>query len=109
MKWPEKQAEILRNGFQEFLRFHGISLVPGTEWEVYRQVTYDLQYDDSHPAFSTGKRCRIVAYNPEFQLYPDGCNDSHLATVLRTFLKEFSAVSVAITYRQHKGRACRET
>lgn len=102
MKWPSDQVEILRQGFREFLEkvgYGGPTAEPlaAARW-IFPRVAFDLQYDDSHPAFSPGvwddgqtrpARMRLVSHNPNFVLYPDGCNDNHLDTVLKLLAKEF--------------------
>lgn len=40
-----------------------------------------------------GGRRRIVPYDPVFQLYPEGCNDSHLNTVIEAIGKELGCSS----------------
>jgi len=106
MKWPAEQYDILLGAFRQFLDSFGWSKQQIREqyigrpeavlWDIYRQITFDLQFDDNHPAYSAGvwddgtprvPRKRLVSYSPKFVLYPPGCNDTHLKTALRSIGK----------------------
>lgn len=100
MKWPSEQIEIVRKGFLQFLASPDCSIVDiradldddaSRIWSVFYHVAYDLQYNDTHPAYSIGlrddgtirlARIRRCDHNPLFVLYPAGCDDSHLKTML---------------------------
>jgi hypothetical protein len=106
MKWPAEQYEVLLEAFRQFLDSCGRTKQQIREyyadrpeavlWDIYRQVRYDLQHDDDHPAYKPGvfedgtpirARKRLVSYSPKFVLYPPGCNDTHLKTALRSIGK----------------------
>lgn len=105
MKWPADQTEIMRSAFAQFITNSELSpseirdSYPDEKrrlWAVYRSVVYDLQNDDSHPAYTAGKwddgsdrtaRVRRVDRNSAFLLYPPGCNDDHLWTMLKHIAK----------------------
>jgi len=107
MKYPTNQYEILKKAFLQFFQsipieevVNEIANVEQRVWWVYSRVTYDLQYDDSHPAYSAGQwevngkmedrpaKARRVNYSKEFELYPAGCNDTHVWTAIHTISKE---------------------
>lgn len=101
MKWPADQMQIMLDGFKQFFENSQFDVTLIRErykedpwfaiWHIYRQVTYDLQYDNDHPAYHPGDydgvprlpRTRRVQHNPAFKLYPKGCNDTHLKTMLK--------------------------
>lgn len=105
MKWPSDQTAIMQTAFAQFLRNCSVSLddikadYPDPVNRLYtveRLVTYDIQYSDSHPAYSPGEwddgtirpaRKRLAEYSPEFVLYPDGCNDDHRLSMLKHVAK----------------------
>ena len=105
MKYPVEQYNILLGAFRQFIDQCGYSAAhirksyadkpEAALWDIHRQVVYDLQYDDSHPAYSPipdkwddgtprVPRKRLVSYSPKFVLYPPGCNDTHLKTALKS-------------------------
>lgn len=102
MKWPADQTLIMTSAFRQFFNNSQFDITQVKDrykddiwsaiWAVYAQVTYDLQHSDSHPAFQPGcwdngeprePRTRRVQHDPLFVLYPKGCNDSHLKTMLK--------------------------
>ena len=67
-----------------------------TLWGVWQRVVRDRRDDDTHPRFTSqtldsGERfeahTRILpqAPNGDFDIYPDGANDTHMATMFRNF------------------------
>lgn len=112
MKWDKKQVDILKNGYQQFIKNCGYTLQELRDghsghknplWIMYcldRLVVYDLQNSNSHPAYKDTEqegvffkaRIRRVKYNPEFVLYPPGCNDRHKDTVLKSIGKELKLI-----------------
>jgi hypothetical protein len=112
MKWPAEQVAILDSGFSqvlekcghtaEELRAQYAGLPPlALVYNVYRKVWMDTQDDDNHPRYRDGvfddgreykAAVRYVAYNPKFVLYPPGCNDTHLQTVLKTLGKKYNLI-----------------
>lgn len=109
-KWPEEQVEILLEAFREYLATDmGMAISEAVPpmllmQQIYQAVSYDLQYDNTHPAYHPGvwevdgveypraPRMRLVTYNPRFELYPEGCNDSHLYTLLLYIGKEVNII-----------------
>ena len=108
MKYPVEQYNILLGAFRQFIDQCGYSAAhirksyadkpEAVLWDIYRQVIFDLQYDDNHPAYKSGKwedgtprvpRKRLVSYSPKFVLYPPGCNDTHLKTALKSIGRHF--------------------
>lgn len=97
MKWPADQTKIMLDGFKQFIDSYGYSIqqikddnpnVMATIWKIQNQVVYDLRFDDNHPAYTQHGRQRRVKYNPAFVLYPPGCHDLHMTTMLRYIGKE---------------------
>ena len=111
MKWPKEQFDLLDNGFKLFLLGcgHSVAEIRGVYedipfravYYVYRQVWLDLMHDDNHPRYHNqvledgstyvGKT-RLVSYSSKFVLYPPGCNDSHLKTVLKKLGKKHGLI-----------------
>lgn len=111
MKWPKEQFELLDNGFKLFLQGCGHSIAEIREaykdipfqavYSIYRQIWQDLMYDDNHPRYHNqvledgstyvGKT-RLVSYSSRFVLYPPGCNDTHLKTVLKILGKKHGLI-----------------
>lgn len=114
-KWPKGQVGILLNGYREFLDNceHSVEEIRESYkdcpplkvmYDLDRAVTYDLMYDNSHPAYSDGEwevdgevrprpaRKRMVSHNPDFVFYPEGCNDNHRVAVLKYIGKEIGLV-----------------
>jgi len=94
MKWPKEQYKIILSGFRQFIDNCGFTIeeiredYKGTPelnvmYSMWRHVQYDITSDENHPAFSQGVKTRRVQYNPDFILYPKGCNDDHFKTVLK--------------------------
>jgi hypothetical protein len=102
MKWPKDQIEIYKNAVAQVIESTGKSaeeirkeyaFAPTMRimFEIDRIVCYDAQYDNNHPAYhetiQDGKtfkaRIRRCKHNPDFVLYPRGCDDTHKATMLR--------------------------
>lgn len=55
-------------------------------------TTYDLMYDDTHPAYQNG-RVRINPHVPGFDIYEkDSLNDEHIFTALKKIGKEIGLV-----------------
>ena len=115
-KWPQLQVDILLAGFRQFLDHHKASVedikfsyssTPPLRvmYDIQRQVVYDLQHDDDHPAYKSGQwerdgviedkpaRIRIVDYDPRFALYPKGCDDTHRETVLKWIGQELGLLA----------------
>ena len=97
MKWPKEQTEIVLDAIRQLVDSYDYTIeeiradcpnAMSMMYRLYNQATYDLQFDDTHPAFAEHGRKRRVRYNPEFVLYPPGCNDSHLDTLLKYVAKE---------------------
>lgn len=107
MKWPADQFEIVVDALRQFkatLSEERAAMLRGaleesdsTLFRLGNTVDYDLQYPDSHPAFSPGTwedgtvrpaRVRRVRYNPNYIPYPPGCNDDHRKTMLRAAAKK---------------------
>lgn len=107
MKWPKEQVDIYRKAVMEVIanddlnRMLKVAEGMPEMWLIYqldRHILVDIQYTDEHPAYSesvcpeTGEkfkaRKRLCSYNPEFVLYPPGCNDTHRKTMLRRVAKE---------------------
>lgn len=114
-KWPAGQVDILIDAFKQFIANCGHSVdeirsnYAGTHellvmYHIFSRVSYDLQNNDNHPAYHAGQwevdgvmqdrpaRKRIVRYNPQFQLYPAGCNDNHREAVLRYVGKQVGLI-----------------
>ena len=95
MKWPQDQVEILDKAINDWLdknlkhinrktfRESYENNPRGFSFSIYSYVTHDLMFDDNHPAYTRNLRKRVIPHDPNFVLYPDGCNDDHLATVLK--------------------------
>lgn len=104
MKWSQDQVAIIDNGFAQFLSHETVPDIAAIRdsykdchpervlYDIWRIVNYDLQFDNTHPAYSPWvdesgvtqpARVRRVQFNAMFKLYPKGCNDMHLQTVLR--------------------------
>ena len=114
-KWPKEQVEILIAAYRQFLNNCGHTLaeiqdayrdVPEMKvmYQIDRLVTYDLQYDNNHPAYHPGEwekdgvmqerpaRTRLVDHNPNFIFYPKGCNDNHRVALLKYVGKEVGLI-----------------
>lgn len=107
MKWPKDQFDIVVDGMRQFrgtmrpehiepLR-EALKESDATLIRLGNAVDYDLQYPDTHPAYSAGvwddgtvrpARVRRVQYNPKYVVYPPGCNDDHRKTMLKRAAKE---------------------
>lgn len=101
MKWPKKQLDIMQDGFTQVIESFGGAEIINREYHdkpasyiwygLHRIVSYDLQFSNEHPAYHETEqdgtvypaRVRRCKYNPEFELYPNGCNDCHLKTALK--------------------------
>jgi hypothetical protein len=103
MKWPKPQVDIVLNGFIQFLDNTPHTLEEIREsyagsppmkvvYDIWRLVWMDMQFDDTNPRYSDGVyddgtphkgRKRLVQHCPEFLLYPSGCDDSHMKTMLK--------------------------
>ena len=112
MKWPKSQVDIVLDGFTQFLDNTPHTLAEIREsyagsppmkavYDIWRQVWIDMQNPDNHPRYSDGTyddgtpykgRKRLVRHCSEFVLYPPGCNDSHLNTMLKYVGKQCGLV-----------------
>lgn len=61
-------------------------------WLVWHYAWNNIQYDDSHPFFISGRWTRVFPYNADFQLYSDGDNDDHIITALKRIFRELDIV-----------------
>lgn len=61
------------------------------------KISTDRAYDDSHPAFQTGKWKRVLPFDGrQFCFYYiDGAHDTHVATLLRTVKQQLHAEGLA--------------
>jgi len=109
MKWPKSHFDIIDSGFSQFIQNYPHTLeeirygirqyatpMAGMH-RLYTMIWGDLIYDDNSPRFQDytlndgtvyKAKKRLVKHVPGFQLYPDGCNDSHLNTVLNVIGKK---------------------
>lgn len=101
MKWPNDQIEIYRKAFEQVCdsfggadkinEFYADRPASYVWFQVARIVEFDLQFDNSHPAYTRmvqdgevfEARTRRCEYNSNFVLYPPGCHDSHRKTMLK--------------------------
>lgn len=108
MKWPQAQVAIIDSAFRQVLANCGTDLdtlrqqyaeAPPLQlaYDVYRVAWFDLQFDDTHPTYQDGHytdgtprkaRKRLVQYNPAYQMYPAGCDDTHRKTVMKFLAKK---------------------
>lgn len=108
MKWPQEQIAIIESAFQQVLANCGTDLATLRQqyaaepplklaYDIYCVVWFELQYDDTHPQFQDGHysdgtprkaRRRLVRYDPAYQTYPAGCDDTHRKTVIRYLAKQ---------------------
>ena len=112
MKWPKNQVDIYTAAVVEWLASHNCpaerlrkdyAVMPEMHlmYLIDRQVTYDLQYTDNHPAYrditqdgvTYKARTRRCKHNPFFVLYPPGCDDSHRKTMLRSVGKTLGLIT----------------
>lgn len=62
-------------------------------WDVFRFASRNLQYDDTHPAFSQGMWTRVCPYDPHFNVYADrSVKDDHIFTALKRIGKELGLI-----------------
>ena len=112
IKWPTDQIDILETAYRQFFSWfvnspeHNITLdkinssIEADGWKFiraqYQSVSYDLQYDDTHPAYQPGTwedgtprppKPRRCEHNPNFQLYPPGCSDIHAEAMFKQLAK----------------------
>ncbi len=68
-----------------------------TMYALHDIVCKNRAYDDSHPGFSGGHWKRVLPYDgrPYCFLYEGGCDDSHVATLLRRIKASICATAKA--------------
>lgn len=66
--------------------------VPSSElrmlWDLYHIATRNIMYDDTHPLYQNGTWVRIYPYQPNWNIYSLGINDTHIETALRRIGKK---------------------
>lgn len=101
MKWPKEQYGYIKKAYEDMLKWaeskQGTPLHVINEyemptmkfmWNAWRILQRDLTLGPDHSLYEKVREKRITPYNPSFVLYPRGCNDRHLATVLKTIARE---------------------
>lgn len=93
MKWPKDQIEIVERAFHQLfnsweesqqttlLELNDDDRLCVLKQFYTRVVSFQLRNDNKHPYFS--KKKRLIAHNPDYQLYPKGCNDDHWKTLMK--------------------------
>lgn len=93
MKWPQDQVEIVERAFHQLfnswgedqqtylLEFDDELRLSQVKYFYTRVVSFQLRNDNTHPYFRKNKR--LVSHNPDYQLYPNGCNDDHWKTLMK--------------------------
>jgi hypothetical protein len=68
---------------------HGLKFMYG----LLSKISVDRAYDDSHPAFQTGKWVRVLPFDGREYCfyYIDRANDTHVATLLRAVKERLHA------------------
>jgi hypothetical protein len=82
-------AVIKSRGGPEKIR----SLFPGEipfagYWALWNLAENQIKIPDSHLAFQRGIWKRIYPYQPGFDVYSEGVNDSHIQTAITKICKE---------------------
>jgi len=112
MKWPKSHFNVLDSAFSQFIQNSGLTLeelrckisnispMSGMH-RLYAMIWGDLMNDDNHPRYKDQTlndgtvypgRIRLVKHVPGFELYPSGCNDSHLGTILKKLGKKHGLI-----------------
>jgi hypothetical protein len=101
---PRKYA-IMRDGIKAVIDHYGgldafkaamqarypkinVNSVTAYLWAAFTIAADNMRYDDNHPFFQNGTWTRILPHNPNFDMYSDGDNDTHLTTALKAIGKE---------------------
>lgn len=113
MKWPQDQIAILDDAVVQWLSHASAPSVAAIResyrdfsqkrlvWDLYWAVQFDLQYDDTHPAYSSWTdeqgiarpaRVRRIQFCAAFQHSPSGCDGTHLETVLRFLARKHGLI-----------------
>lgn len=100
MKWPKAQVEIVERAFHQLfnsweeeqqtylLELSEEEQLKYLKYAYVRCVSFQLRNDSKHPYFAKNKR--VISFNPEYQLYPTGCNDDHWCTLMKHIVKSIS-------------------
>jgi hypothetical protein len=57
-------------------------------WDLWHIASDNMQYDDTHPWFVSGRWKRIIPQDTTFDMYSGGDCDSHIETALKQIGKE---------------------
>ncbi len=91
MKYPLEQYKQLKSVLGELIKYLGIDKKTALDNCNYLHYLVHSQskYDSSHPnVFKDKNNQRIFAEIPDFKLYPEGCNDSHVETAMKKAINE---------------------
>ena len=93
MKYPESQFNELVKGLKVLISFYGITdidkclkigMLHDLHFRVYANYTYLI--NNPNVQLDSEKK-RILELNPDYKLYPDGCNDNHIETAMKKAIK----------------------
>lgn len=57
-------------------------------WDLWFDAWFQIRNDDKHPWFANETKKRVVAYDPNFNMYSDDDNDAHIYTALKAIGQE---------------------
>lgn len=61
-----------------------------TMYGILNEISFNRAFNDDHPAFKSGKKQRLLPCDGREYCfyYANGCNDTHVATMLKNIQKE---------------------
>lgn len=108
MKYPQKQFELLKQAISALSKYIDLNSVHPCMLHgiVYNQYAESGQDHNKFLVNDSGKLIRsatlvgdqlvwnegtrLIDSNPEFELYPNGCNDTHIETAVKRAIKEIN-------------------
>jgi len=101
MKYPAKQFDLLKRVLNIFAEDFEVKLIDESSlhYMAFQQFsegqTHNWFYVNSNGILKRGHQItdftdwrKLVDINEPFELYPDGCNDTHIETAVKRALKE---------------------
>jgi hypothetical protein len=91
MKYPQTQYNELKSALVVFKNYYGLdketatAYAPTLHFKIYQQKTYE---DQNANVIKNADGLRLLELNESFRLYPEGCNDSHVKTAMKSAINE---------------------
>jgi len=102
MKYPQNQFEQLKNAIKEFNNYFEVENInpSSLHYTIYQQGSEGQKHNwfyinnetkairRGHAIEDFNNYSKLIQVSKDFELYPKGCNDSHIETAVKAAIKD---------------------